>query len=199
CGLPKPWTWATPSPLTRAVAVWSRSTDFETSRSCALPGAKRGSFAARRTRASQGSWSSPIRTRSAAALSFSNCPGVTSTACGSCAAGAHHRPVEVLVEAQHDPVRLRLHARPVELQVLAHDELHHDLAVGALERGEVDLAIALAAVGIARPDEAALEEDRDVDRRALLKLVDVHVRAVLPGPERRHRRHRIGRAALARR
>src|SRR5947207_3793111 len=40
------------------------------------------------TRASHGSWSSPIRTRSAAALSFANCPGFTSTACGSCRAGA---------------------------------------------------------------------------------------------------------------
>src|SRR5204863_826453 len=262
------------------------------------------------------SWSSPIRTRSAAALSFANCPGVTSTACGSCTAaarlstrtrspptasararrsvevvttgsappawwkrgaapasrlaqagtaasrarraartlrlldedglrdhavnalphihhlrhttvahhrdervglvagqrhhllareevhgladGVHHRTVEVLVEAQHDPVRARLHARPVEFYVLAHDELHHDLPVGALERGEVDLAVALAAVGVARPDETASEEDRDEDGRAFLQLVDVHVGAVLPRAERGDGRHRVRGAALAR-
>ncbi len=110
-----------------------------------------------------------------------------------------HRLVQILVEPGHDPVGRRLDARPVELHVLAHDELHDDLAVRALERGEIHLAVALAAVRVARPHETALEEDRDEDGRPGLQLVDVHVRAVLPRPERGDRRHRIRRAALARR
>ena len=52
---------------------------------------------------------------------------------------------------------------------------------------------------VAGPDEPALEEDRDEDGRAFLELVEVHVGAVLPRPERGDRRHRIVSPALARR
>src|SRR5207245_10801795 len=82
-------------------------------------------------------------------------------------------------------------ARPFELQVLPHDGLKHALAIPALEPGEVDLSVALTAVRVSRPDQPALEENWNVQRAAGLQLVDVHVRAVLPGPQRRHRRHRI--------
>src|SRR6478735_1791551 len=73
----------------------------------------------------------------------------------------HHRLVEVLVEAHEDPVRLRLRTRPFDLEVLAHDGLDADLLVRALERGEVHLAVALAAMRVAGPDERALQEHRD--------------------------------------
>src|SRR5439155_10864067 len=93
----------------------------------------------------------------------------------------------------------RLDPRPLELQVLADDELHDDLAVRALERGEIDLAVALAAVRVARPHEPALQENRNENRRTLLQLVDVHVRAVLPRSERGHGGQRVRDATLARR
>src|SRR5205823_6186051 len=64
----------------------------------------------------------------------------------------HHRLVEVLVESDRDPVGPRLDARPLELHVLAHDRLNQDLLEGALERGEVHFAVALAAVRVAGPD-----------------------------------------------
>src|SRR5262249_443981 len=111
--------------------------------------------------------------------------------------GVDHRLVEVLVESHGDPVGLRLHPRPLELHVLADDELHRDLAIGALERREVDLAVALPAVRVTGPHEPALQEDGNEDRGAFLQLVEVHVRAVLPRPQRRDGRHRVGRSALA--
>src|SRR5438105_8739897 len=73
------------------------------------------------------------------------------------------RLLQILVEAHLDPVGLRLDARPGELDVLAHDRLQPDLLVRALEGGEVDLAVALGAVRVARPDQASLEEHRNVD------------------------------------
>src|SRR5437016_2275406 len=106
------------------------------------------------------------------------------------ARGVHHRLVEVLVEAGGDPVGARLEARPFELHVLAHDRLQHDLLVGALQAGEAHLAVALAAMRVAGPDQPALDEHRDEDLRTGLQLVDVHVGAVLPRPQRRHRRPR---------
>src|SRR5262249_38217968 len=48
----------------------------------------RGSLTVASTRASQGSWSSPTRTRSAADLSRASWRGLTSTACGSWSGGA---------------------------------------------------------------------------------------------------------------
>src|SRR5262249_24930156 len=102
-----------------------------------------------------------------------------------------HRLVQILVEAGDDPVRGRLDTGPLELHILADDRLDHDLAPGALERGEVDLPIALAAVRVARPDESALEKDRQVQNRAFLQLVDVHVRAVLPRSQRARTSFRV--------
>src|SRR5216117_820058 len=96
------------------------------------------------------------------------------------ARGDLHRLVEVLVETGGDPVGGRLDARPLELDVLAHDRLDDELAIRALERREVHLAVALATVRVARPDQRAFDEHRQIEDRALLQLVDVHVRAVLP-------------------
>src|SRR4030095_13851058 len=50
--------------------------------------------------------------------------------------------------------------------------------VGRLERGEVDLAVALRRVRIAGPEEGAFDEDRDVKRRAFGQIADVEIAAV---------------------
>src|SRR5215813_4233806 len=51
---------------------------------------------------------------------------------------------------------------------------------------------------VACPDQPALEKDGQEQNRALLQLIDVHVRAVLPRPERARAALRIldGRARL---
>src|SRR2546430_16505900 len=86
--------------------------------------------------------------------------------------------------SDRDPVGPRFDSRPLELHVLANDRLNDDFLEGALERGEVHLAVPLAAVRVAGPDEPAFQEHREEDGRALLQLVDVHVRAVLPRAQR---------------
>src|SRR5262249_32367980 len=91
------------------------------------------------------------------------------------------------------------HSGPLQFHVLAHDQLQGDVLKGALQRRQVDLTVSLAAVGVSRPYQSALEKDRDEDSCSFLKLVDVHVRAILPGAKSRDRRHRIFRSALARR
>src|SRR3954468_9117250 len=113
--------------------------------------------------------------------------------------GVGERLHQILVEAHQDVVGLGLDAGPAQLHVLVDDGLQPDLLVRALQGGEVHLAVALRAVRVARPDQPALEEHRDVDGAALGHLVDVHVGAVLPGPQRAHRCHRVLGPALARR
>jgi len=80
--------------------------------------------------------------------------------------GDLHRLVQILVVTHKNPVRLGFRPGPFSLEVLANDRLNLDFTVGTLERREVHLAVSLPAVGIAGPDEAALEEHRQVQRRA---------------------------------
>src|SRR5262245_25062335 len=91
------------------------------------------------------------------------------------------------------------HSGPFQFHVLAHDQLQGDILKGALQRCQVDLAVSLAAVGVSRPYQSALEKNGNEDRCSFLKLVDVHIRAILPRAKSRHRRHRIFNSALARR
>src|SRR5712664_1234505 len=89
--------------------------------------------------------------------------------------GDFHRLIQILVVTHEDPARL---------QVLAHDWPNLDFLVGTLERREVYLTVSLPAVGIAGPDQATLEKHRQIQRRTGLQLVQIHVRAVFPGPQR---------------
>src|ERR1700722_7879406 len=73
---------------------------------------------------------------------------------------------------------------PLSFQILAYDRLNFDFLVGALERGEIDLAVALPAVRVAGPDQAAFLEHRKIQDGTHLQLVKTHVRAVLPWPKR---------------
>src|SRR6266849_9287917 len=98
--------------------------------------------------------------------------------------GDLHRLVEILIEAHGDPVGLRLGARPLKLHALVDDGLDLDLLEGALERGEIHLAVPLPAMGVTGPDQSTLEKYRDGDARALLQLVEVHVRSVFPWAQR---------------
>src|SRR5215469_4312295 len=59
-----------------------------------------------------------------------------------------HRLIQILVVAHEDPVGFRFGPRPLGLQILTHDGLDLDFLVGALERRQVDLAVALAAVRV---------------------------------------------------
>ena len=102
-----------------------------------------------------------------------------------------HCLVQVLVEAEEDVMRLRLDARPLQLQVLADDGLDLHFLEGALQRGEVHLAVSLRAVRVAGPDEPALEEDRHEQGAARDQLFEIHVRSVLPGPHRVDRRELV--------
>ncbi len=94
------------------------------------------------------------------------------------------RLVEVAVDADRDPRVFRLDARPLELHVLEHFDRHAHLLVGGLERGQVDLAVALRGMGIAGPQQRALDEHRHVERAALSLVADVEIAAVASG---RHR------------
>src|SRR6266478_6616078 len=98
--------------------------------------------------------------------------------------GDFHRLIQILVVTHEDPVRLRFRPWPVRLQVLAHDWPNLDFLVGTLEGRQVYLTVSLPAVGIAGPDQATLEKHRQIQRRTGLQLVQIHVRAVFPGPQR---------------
>src|SRR5271170_2190157 len=95
-----------------------------------------------------------------------------------------HRLIQILVETGEYPVGLGLRPGPIGFQILAHDGLNLDLLVCALERREIDLTVALAAVGIAGPDQSAFLKYVQIENGTHLQLVQVHVRAVLPGPQR---------------
>ena len=98
--------------------------------------------------------------------------------------GDLHRLIQVLVVAHEDPVGLRFRPRPIGFHLLVHDRLDLDLLVGAFERRQIHLAVSLPAVRIAGPDQAALEKHRQIQGGSGLQLVEIHVRAVLPGPQR---------------
>src|ERR1700674_3037779 len=94
------------------------------------------------------------------------------------------RLVEIAVDADRDPRVPGLDARPLELHVLEHFDRDAHLLVGGLERGQVDLAVALGGMGIAGPQQRALDEHRHVERRAFGEVADVQIAAVASG---RHR------------
>src|SRR5205814_1204033 len=62
--------------------------------------------------------------------------------------------VEILVEAERDPMGRRLRPRHVELEVLAQDELESSAERGFERRG-ADLTVALHAVPVAYREERA--------------------------------------------
>src|SRR6267378_7344595 len=98
--------------------------------------------------------------------------------------GDFHRLIQIFVVTHENPVRLGFRPWPVRLQVLAHDWPNLDFLVGTLERRQVYLTVSLPAVGIAGPDQATLEKHRQIQGRTGLQLVQIHVRAVFPGPQR---------------
>src|SRR5213079_3172609 len=77
------------------------------------------------------------------------------------------RLVEIAVNAYGNPGVPGLNARPLELHVL--DDLDSDVhfLVRGLERGQVDLPVALRRMRISGPEKGAGDEHWDVERRAL--------------------------------
>src|SRR5216683_3911134 len=94
------------------------------------------------------------------------------------------RLVEIAVDADRDPRVPGLDARPLELHVLEHLDRDAHLLVGGLERGQIDLAVALRGMGIPGPQQRALDEHGHVERGTFGQIADVHVAAVASG---RHR------------
>ncbi len=66
------------------------------------------------------------------------------------------------------------------MKILPHDGLDFDLLIGTFQGGQVHFAVPLQAVRISRPDQAAFLKHREIERRARLQFVHVHVRPVLP-------------------
>src|SRR5207247_6349374 len=93
------------------------------------------------------------------------------------------RLAEVPVHAEGDPVRVCLRERPVPARALMAVHLYPHLAHPGLQRGQVDLAVGLKRVGVAREDLAAGLPDGNVEDAALLQFTEVEVAGVLP---RRH-------------
>src|SRR6267154_1424069 len=91
--------------------------------------------------------------------------------------------VEIRIEAHADPRLRGLDAGEIERLALDHLDRDVELLVGGLDRGEVDLAIALAGVRVAGPQQRAGYEHRHVERRAGREVADVHVARILA---RRH-------------
>ncbi len=89
--------------------------------------------------------------------------------------------VEVLVEAHADPGFRCLDAREIERLALDHLDRDVELLVGGLERGEVDLAVALRRVRIAGPQQRAPHEHRHVEGRAGHEIADVHIAGEFAG------------------
>src|SRR5690349_11635711 len=102
------------------------------------------------------------------------------------ARGVLHCLVEVLVEADGDPVVLGLS------KWVLHRRLHRQALIAGLEhrqairraqrafdRRERHLAVALHEVWIARIEERAINLDRDVELRAYAEIVDVEIAAIL--------------------
>jgi hypothetical protein len=75
-------------------------------------------------------------------------------------------------------------ARPLDVQILAHDGLDFDRFVGAFQSGQIHFATNLQAVRISRPDQSAFLKHGNIKYRTGLKFIHVHVRTVLPGTQR---------------
>src|SRR5215469_1415719 len=114
-------------------------------------------------------------------------PSAPSSACSktrSCSARNLHRFGQIFVEPHKDPGILVFSPGPVCLQILPHDRLNLDFLVRALERFEIHFAISLPAVRVADPDQPAFLKDLQIKSRARLQLVQIHIRPVLPRPQR---------------
>src|SRR5262249_38532501 len=88
------------------------------------------------------------------------------------------RLVEVFVIAKGEPVRRRLDARPFERSSLDHVDGNVELPERGLDAREVYLAIALRRMRVARPQQRALHEHRNVKRRPCRQLTQVQVAPV---------------------
>src|SRR5258707_15433219 len=88
------------------------------------------------------------------------------------------RLVEVFIVAEGEPVRRRLRAGPFERSALDHVDGDVELPERGLDAREVYLAIALRGVRIARPQQRALYEHREIKRRPGGQLTQVQITPV---------------------
>ncbi len=102
------------------------------------------------------------------------------------ARGKRHGRIQVLVQADDDPVRIRFGHGPGQFLLLVQNDLDAQLLHARLEGSEANLAVALHRMAVARIDERAGLPDRDVERRALRQLAEIEVARV------RAWRHRAG-------
>ncbi len=106
-----------------------------------------------------------------------------------------HRLVQVGIEPHHDPMGRRLRPRPCELHVLVQDKLKLAAQAG-LDRGEVDLAVALRRVRVAHGEQRAGGEHRHEQGRARDQVLVVQVAGVNAGRAAADAAHgRVGRQA----
>ena len=92
--------------------------------------------------------------------------------------------VQIPVEADGDPRVFGFDTRPFERYAFDHIDGNVHLLVCGLERGEVDLAVALRRVRITGPQQRAFDKNRNVQRRAFGHVADIEIPAVA---SRRHR------------
>ena len=95
--------------------------------------------------------------------------------------GLRPRLVEVLVHAHGDPGLRGLDAREIERTTFEHLNGDIELLVGRLDRGEVDLAVALAGMRIAGPQQRTRHPHGHIEARSCNKITDVHVPGILAG------------------
>src|SRR5262249_4587434 len=88
------------------------------------------------------------------------------------------RLVEVFVIAEGEPMLRRLDAGPFERSTLDHVDGDVELPERGLDAREVYLAIALRGMRVARPQQRAVHEHRQVKRRSRGQLAQVQVAPV---------------------
>src|SRR5262249_25396215 len=88
--------------------------------------------------------------------------------------------VEVFVVAEREPVRRRLDARPFERAALDDIDTDVELPERGLDAREVDLAVALRGMRVARPQQRALDEHRQIKARPRRQFAQIQIAAVTP-------------------
>src|SRR5262249_13421642 len=92
--------------------------------------------------------------------------------------------VEILIKAHADPRRFGFDARKIEWLALDHLNGDVELLVGGLDRREVDFAVALPGMRVARPQQGTGHMDGHVERRPLGEVTNIQVAGIFSG---RHR------------